>query len=225
MALRRRPRHLTLPTRMPAIACRPRDRRPLRLPPPRRRRTDEPRVAHRRVLAVAATAGCASAPKDAGFGDVRRTVHRADAAARGVGPRRPRSQPPDDAAVCRLLQDELTADRAVQIAFANNRDVQATLEELGIARAELIAASTIRNPLFHAEMRFPATPPTRSRSASPSRSSTCSSSAAGRGWDARGSRPRRCRSSGPSSTSPARCGRTTSTCSRRGRSSPGRRRS
>ena len=53
-----------------------------------------------------------------------------------------------------LLHEELTADRAVQIAFANNRDVQATLEELGIARGELLAAGTIRNPLFHAEIRF-----------------------------------------------------------------------
>jgi cobalt-zinc-cadmium efflux system outer membrane protein len=57
-----------------------------------------------------------------------------------------------------LLQDELTADRAVQIAFANNRDLQATLEELGLARAELIGASTIRNPLFDGEIRFPGEP-------------------------------------------------------------------
>jgi cobalt-zinc-cadmium efflux system outer membrane protein len=67
-------------------------------------------------------------------------------------------QPPDDAAVASLLGEELSADRAVQIAFANNRDLQATLEELGLARAELIGASTIRNPLFDGEIRFPGVP-------------------------------------------------------------------
>jgi cobalt-zinc-cadmium efflux system outer membrane protein len=46
----------------------------------------------------------------------------------------------------------------VQIAFANNRDIQATLEELGIARADYIAASTVRNPLFSGEIRFPGVP-------------------------------------------------------------------
>jgi cobalt-zinc-cadmium efflux system outer membrane protein len=67
-------------------------------------------------------------------------------------------QPPDDTPVAALLEEPMTPDRAVQIAFANNRDLQATLEGLGVARADLIAASTIRNPVFHAEMRFPGSP-------------------------------------------------------------------
>src|SRR2546426_8328290 len=37
--------------------------------------------------------------------------------------------------------------------IATDGDVQATLEELGIARADLIAASTIRNPIFEGEMK------------------------------------------------------------------------
>ena len=57
-----------------------------------------------------------------------------------------------------LLQEPLTAEKAVQIAFANNRDLQATFEDLGLARADLIAASTIRNPLFSGEIRFPGAP-------------------------------------------------------------------
>jgi outer membrane protein, heavy metal efflux system len=105
------------------------------------------------VLAVAATAGCASAPKDAGFGEVRRTVIEQTRQPVDWDPAAP-VRPPDDATVLPLLQEELSPDRAVQIAFANNRDVQATLEELGIARGELLAAGTIRNPLFHAEVRF-----------------------------------------------------------------------
>ncbi|MEO5761168.1 MAG: TolC family protein [Vicinamibacteria bacterium] len=101
--------------------------------------------------------GCASVPKDSGFSDVRRTVIQETQQAVEWDPSRP-VQPPDDSAVALLLQEELTADRAVQVAFANNRDLQATLEELGIARAELIGASTIRNPLVHAEIRFPGDP-------------------------------------------------------------------
>lgn len=102
-------------------------------------------------------AACASAPRDAGFADVRRTIVAETRQPVNWDPARP-VQPPDDSAVAGLLAEELTVERAVQVAFANNRDVQATLEELGIARAELIAAGTIRNPLAHAELRFPADP-------------------------------------------------------------------
>jgi cobalt-zinc-cadmium efflux system outer membrane protein len=98
-------------------------------------------------------AGCASAPKDAGFADVRRTVIEQTRQPVEWDPSAP-VRPPDDAAILPLLEGELTADEAVRIAFANNRDVQATLEELGIARGDLLAAGTIRNPLFHAEFRF-----------------------------------------------------------------------
>jgi cobalt-zinc-cadmium efflux system outer membrane protein len=112
------------------------------------------------VFALAATAtGCASAPRDAGFADVRRAVVEQTRQPIEWNPRAPVT-PPDDGAVAPLLQQELTPDAAVRIAFANNRDVQATLEGLGVARAELLAAGTIRNPLFHIEVRVPADPVT-----------------------------------------------------------------
>ena len=57
-----------------------------------------------------------------------------------------------------LLAEVLTPERAVQVAFTQNRDLQATLEELGVARAELIAGSTIRNPVADGEIRFPGDP-------------------------------------------------------------------
>jgi cobalt-zinc-cadmium efflux system outer membrane protein len=104
-----------------------------------------------------ALAACAHVPRDGGFSDVRRTVQDETHQPVDWDPRRP-VQPPDDAAVAALLQDELTADRALQVAFANNRDLQATLEGLGIARADLIAASTIRNPILGGEIRFPGGP-------------------------------------------------------------------
>ncbi len=114
---------------------------------------------HGAVALISATllSACASAPKDAGFGDVSRVVTERT----GQPPRWDAEAPvrdPDDRDVLPLLQEELTADRAVQIAFAHNRDLQATLEELGVARADLLAATRIRNPLFHIEARFPGDP-------------------------------------------------------------------
>ena len=105
------------------------------------------------IVSCTMAAACASAPKDAGFGDVRRTVVEQTGVPVEWAPEAAIS-PLDDAAMAPLLADELTPEAAVRIAFANNRDVQATLEELGVARGELLSAGTIRNPLFHAEIRF-----------------------------------------------------------------------
>lgn len=57
-----------------------------------------------------------------------------------------------------MLGDDLTADEAVAIAVAHNPRLQVTLAELGIARADLIEASTITNPLLELEVRFPSEP-------------------------------------------------------------------
>jgi cobalt-zinc-cadmium efflux system outer membrane protein len=51
-------------------------------------------------------------------------------------------------AVQRLLQQELTAERAVQIALLNNRELQATYADLGIAQADLVEAGLLDNPVF-----------------------------------------------------------------------------
>jgi len=107
------------------------------------------------AAAMSLLAGCASVPRDSGFADVRQAIVTETRQPVQWDSGKP-VQPPDDAELSALLGEELTVERAVQAAFANNRDVQATLEELGIARAELIDASTIRNPLAHAEIRFPA---------------------------------------------------------------------
>ena len=98
--------------------------------------------------------GCVSVPRDSGVSDVAKTVAQRtgqsvqwdDHAAIG---------PSSDDAVASMLKSELTSDQAIGIAFANNRDLQATLEELGMARADLIQASLIRNPIFDGELRFP----------------------------------------------------------------------
>src|SRR5688500_8460147 len=92
------------------------------------------------VMLASLLAGCVSVPRDSGFADVHHRIAEGTKQPVAWDPRRPVA-PLDDAAATALLQDDLTADRAVQIAFAHNRDLQATLEGLGVARAELIAAS------------------------------------------------------------------------------------
>lgn len=101
-------------------------------------------------------AGCASVPRDAGVSEVQKQIEE-----QGLriewSPDQP-IEPPDDAKLRPLLEGELTVDRAVEIALAHNRDLLAAMEELGMARADLIAASTVRNPVFDGEVRFPGSP-------------------------------------------------------------------
>ncbi len=58
-----------------------------------------------------------------------------------------------------LLRGTLTADRAVQVALLNNRQLQATFEGIGIANADLTEAGLLKNPSFDVSARFPDRPP------------------------------------------------------------------
>jgi len=55
---------------------------------------------------------------------------------------------PVDKSVNTLLGKPLTPDTAVQIALLNNKGLQATFAELGIAEADLVSAGWMRNPGF-----------------------------------------------------------------------------
>jgi cobalt-zinc-cadmium efflux system outer membrane protein len=111
------------------------------------------------LLAAALTAGgCASVPRDAGIADVQRMVSERGGQPLEWDPGAPISAPASDEAVLSQLAGELSVERAVEVALANNRGLRATLEELGIARADLIAASTVRNPVFDFEIHFPGEP-------------------------------------------------------------------
>jgi cobalt-zinc-cadmium efflux system outer membrane protein len=61
--------------------------------------------------------------------------------------------------VRRLLKRPLTANIAAQIALLNNRGLQSTFEEIGLAEADLIEARTIPNPDLNLSARFPDKPP------------------------------------------------------------------
>src|ERR1700693_5817296 len=108
------------------------------------------------LLAVGVFASaCASVPRDVGISDIRQGV--SDRTGQTV---EWKTEPStiDDPRIRELLQGQLTADREVAVAMANNPRLQATLAELGIARADLLQASVVRNPLFEAEIRFPSDP-------------------------------------------------------------------
>jgi outer membrane protein, heavy metal efflux system len=59
------------------------------------------------------------------------------------------------AIVQKLLKKPLTVSSAVQIALLNNRGLQATFEEVGIAQADVIEAVTLPNPSVDFEVQFP----------------------------------------------------------------------
>lgn len=106
------------------------------------------------LLSAAVSAGCASVPADAGLQEVRDSVSRRSGYNVVWD-----SNGPDDRAieehVRALFAEALTADRAVEVALWNNRDLQADLAGLGIARADLLEASLPRNPVASFEIRSP----------------------------------------------------------------------
>lgn len=59
-----------------------------------------------------------------------------------------------DNAVKNTLAPGLTADAAARIAVINNRRARATYEEIGIARADLVRAGLLTNPVFDFSIRF-----------------------------------------------------------------------
>jgi cobalt-zinc-cadmium efflux system outer membrane protein len=105
------------------------------------------------IAGAVGLAGCASVPSDAGFGNVQTSVgERSGHLVQWRG--RTADDAAVDASVHDLLQKELIADAAVQIALLNNLYLQATYQELGVAQAEMVQAGLLRNPVFSVERRF-----------------------------------------------------------------------
>lgn len=99
--------------------------------------------------------GCASHSRDTGLAHVHAML-----ADRGAGNYRVQwnTNSQDDAsaaaAVHELLSRELSVDDAVQVALLNNRRLQATFEDIGVAQADLVQAGLLRNPVFSADFKF-----------------------------------------------------------------------
>lgn len=97
--------------------------------------------------------GCATVPREAGFPEVEKTVSERT----GHRVHWNQGTPSDDAVdaqVRAMLEKELSAADAVQIALLNNRNLQATYEDLSVAQADLVSAGLLRNPIFDAQVRF-----------------------------------------------------------------------
>ncbi|MCH9627930.1 MAG: Cobalt-zinc-cadmium resistance protein CzcC [Chlamydiales bacterium] len=60
--------------------------------------------------------------------------------------------------IATLLEDPLTLQSAVYIALINNRSLQAMYEELGMAKAHLVQAGLLTNPIFALSYRFSTRP-------------------------------------------------------------------
>ena len=56
--------------------------------------------------------------------------------------------------VRQMLRQPLSADAAAHVALLNNRHLRATYEDVGVARAELVQAGLLKNPVFDAAIRF-----------------------------------------------------------------------
>jgi cobalt-zinc-cadmium efflux system outer membrane protein len=111
------------------------------------------RVGAGALMMLAVLGGCASMKPGLGFDDVRREVsERAGARAHWNNGSAEDKEVRD--AVAAMLGRELGADEAVQIALLNNRELQATYEDLNIAQADVVRAGLLHNPVFGGEVRF-----------------------------------------------------------------------
>lgn len=91
----------------------------------------------------AVLAGCTSIRPDLRYVEDATQVRTADVTA-DVDPSVPREAKD-------LLAKPLDADAAVRIALLDNRELRATLREMGVARGQLVQASVLPNPVVEVE--------------------------------------------------------------------------
>jgi cobalt-zinc-cadmium efflux system outer membrane protein len=95
-----------------------------------------------------------SVPKDAGFPEVRDTVsERAEQPIYWYREREAERAVADE--VRRLLAQPLSLRTTIRVALINNRNLQASYEELGIAQADLVQAGMLENPSVGVAVRIP----------------------------------------------------------------------
>jgi cobalt-zinc-cadmium efflux system outer membrane protein len=102
------------------------------------------------LAVIACNGACVSS--EAGYEDVRSlTAARLQADVRWYEHDSPAA---GSEQVRKLLAQPLTADTAVQVALLNNPGLQATFEELGVARARMLQALRLPNPTLDAALRY-----------------------------------------------------------------------
>jgi cobalt-zinc-cadmium efflux system outer membrane protein len=105
---------------------------------------------------VLALSGCASVDLSAGFSDVRLSVQQQLGAPLYWNNGTDLDREVDEKLKA-ILREKVTAERAVQIALLNNRELQAVYADLGVAQSDLVQAGLLKNPLFDAIATFPIT--------------------------------------------------------------------
>jgi len=100
------------------------------------------------IVMLAFLAGCATLSDDGGFGSVQSAAKERGLKQDIQWIKTEQEAENARASVRKLLAAPLTADTAVQIALINNRGLQATYAELGIAEADVVQAGRLRNPGF-----------------------------------------------------------------------------
>src|SRR5687768_9175896 len=98
--------------------------------------------------------GCTSMTLNAGFDDIKTTVEQRTSIQIFWNNGTDLDKEASDK-LSSLLKRKLTADDVVQIALLNNRDLQAVYSDLGVARADLVQAGLLSNPIFDAAVLFP----------------------------------------------------------------------
>ncbi len=104
-------------------------------------------------IAVALVAACATTKPDRARRQVSQDVARRAGVADAIAIRQDaQAQAAVRERVDALVSEPLTVDAALVVALLNNRDLQATLEELGVAQAELVQAGLLENPVVGGEL-------------------------------------------------------------------------
>ncbi|RCW67413.1 TolC family protein [Pseudorhodoferax soli] len=99
------------------------------------------------ALAASVLAGCAAFSPDGGMDRVSELTK--ERAGQGIAPQRSAQDAGQARArVAELLAQPLTPEAAVELALLNNRGLQASFSQLGIAEADLVQAGRLRNPVF-----------------------------------------------------------------------------
>ncbi len=102
----------------------------------------------RRIINIAfllLLSGCATVSQDAGFSDTVSIVHKR-IEQQPIWHRSKLDLAKNQSLIQSLLSQSLSADNAVRIALMNNAGLQLSLNELGIAQADLVQAGRIHNP-------------------------------------------------------------------------------
>ena len=102
------------------------------------------------LLSWGVLSGCVS--RDVGYEDVRKVV--ASRSGHDVRWGYLEGEAGSSDAVQKLLTQPLTAENAVKVALLNSAELQAAFEELGVARAELVSALRLPNPVAEGSVRF-----------------------------------------------------------------------